>query len=70
MYQHRTADGYPLNVGDTVWVMSDVIGDKPYSVIVGKVLPDDSIVFKEPDSKGYVGARCCYHFETNAHWDC
>lgn len=65
----NTQDGYPLNVGDSVWIRSSVIGGEPTEHIVGKIL-EHKIEYADPEVDGYIGAKltAVFHLKENAYW--
>jgi len=67
-----TADGYPIKVGDTIWVRSSIIDPKihPTEHIVGKITNEHKLEYAEVDIENYIGAKitACFHLKENAYW--
>jgi hypothetical protein len=68
----KTEDNYPLNVGDKVWIRSNILDPRVQPTLseVGKIL-DNKIEFTKPDNGGYVGAKLTsvFHKFENAFWN-
>lgn len=66
-----TADGYPLNAGDQIWVRSNVIDPKeePSVAVVGEIL-EKKLLYDKPNGNGFVGASltAVFHKKENAYW--
>lgn len=58
-----TADGYPVAVGDAIWVRwLDGDSTSLERCYVGQIVSRHKVQFVQPDSRGYRGARwnCCF----------
>jgi hypothetical protein len=68
----KTADGYEIEVGDAIWVRSNIIDHNlhPTYAVVGKIVSEYKVEYETPDTDGYVGVRAgaSYHLKENAYW--
>lgn len=68
----RTADDFPLDIGDKVWIRSNVLdpSDDPQEAVVGKI-ESYKILFDKPNEQGYIGAKLTsvFHERENAYWN-
>lgn len=68
----KTEDDFPLNVGDQVWIRSNILDPKeePKQAVVG-VIHEFKIEFSKPDKDGYIGAKTTsvFHKKENAYWN-
>ncbi len=64
----KTADGFSMKVGDTVWVRNDKEGADPHQRVVGKITKHKINYAVRKD--GYDGAnrRVVFHLKENAYW--
>lgn len=64
----NTADGYPIKVGDVVYIRNDVEYEEPYRETIG-ALCDNKILYKYPED-GNEGAKIdmVFKLEEHAYW--
>lgn len=68
----RTADDFPLDIGDKVWIRSNVLDPsvEPQEAIVGEI-ELYKVLFEKPTEEGYIGAKLTsvFHERENAYWN-
>lgn len=65
-----TADGVPLNIGDSVWIASNTVWGEPKKAVCGSI-EGRKMLYREPVD-GYIGAKLTDVYSTEdgarTHW--